>query len=75
MIGMSRVDPDLIGISGNSADDVWVLADGAILRWDGHSWAVRKSEKLHALWRSSTGEVWGVGGSYPVGGKVLRYRP
>ena len=54
----------LRGVWGDGAGAVWaVSADGAVVRWDGASWATHVTLKgpLHAIWGSGPTDIW-IGG-------------
>jgi hypothetical protein len=55
----------LYSVSGSSASDVWAVGDaGAIVHWDGQSWAQVPSgvqSTLNAVWAAGAADAWAVG--------------
>lgn len=72
---------NVTGVSGTSANDVWILSDGAVARWDGDvaspTWRIEPiggSGPPHAsgIWVASPQEAWVVGGMQGQSGNVLQ---
>ena len=55
----------LFSVSGSSASDVWAVGGaGAIVHWDGRSWAEVPSgsqDPLSSVWSASASDAWAVG--------------
>ncbi len=63
------VQKPLVGISASGVDDVWAIADGAIVRWDGTAWREVHRPPLSAMpdspaaiWVTKVDDVWALSG-------------
>ncbi|MDD5306616.1 MAG: hypothetical protein PHU25_04775 [Deltaproteobacteria bacterium] len=53
---------DLNGVFGTGADDVHVVGDHVVARFDGQGWSVLEIDAdLRAVWASGPGDAWAVG--------------